>query len=87
MLRILLGEVLFIYLKDIKGNNFGKEQVEDEFKQRLGRQVIILSAVCLVYEDQVVSICFIHHCQTNYEHTVLYLSVGRDEVSSAANKS
>lgn len=53
----------------------------------LGKQVIILSSVCLVYEDQVVSICFIHHCQTNYEHTVLYLSVVRDEVSSAANKS
>jgi len=87
VLRILLGKVLFICLKDIKGKNFGKEQAEDEFKQRLGRQVIILSAVCLVYEDQVLSICFIHHCQTNYEHPVPYLSVVRDEVSSAADKS
>lgn len=49
--------------------------------------ILILSAVCLVYEDQVVSICFIHHCQTNHEHTVLYLSVVRDEVSSVVNKS
>lgn len=66
---------------------FGKEQVEDEFKHRLGGLAVILSAVCLVYEDQVASICFIHHCQTNYEHIVLYLSVVRDEVSSAVNKS
>lgn len=76
-----------MYLKDLTGKKFGKEQVEDEFKQILRRQVVILSAVCLVYEDQGVNICFIHHCQTNYERAVLYLSVVRDELSSAGNKS
>lgn len=40
--------------------NFETEQVENELKQRLRRQVIMQSAVCLVYEDQVVSICSIH---------------------------
>lgn len=31
--------------------------------------------------------CLLHTSLTNYEHTVLCLSVVRDEVSSAANKS
>lgn len=49
----------YCLFKDIKGKTFGKEQVEDEFKQMLGKQVIILSVVCLVYEDQVVSASYI----------------------------
>lgn len=66
--------------------NSGTKQAE-KFRQMLGKQVLILSAVCLVYEDQVVSICFIRHCQANYEDTACSLSVARDEVSSSANKS
>lgn len=47
----------------------------------------LVPAISLVYGDQVVNVCFIHHCQTNYERTVLYLSIVRDELSSTENKS